>query len=296
MADASGGPRGRPRNPGPARRRARYNREPMRIPWVVPLLVAAGCGGSSKPAPDLSTHEGIADAMIQAREELVDVLENIKDAKSAEAAKPALRRLAKRESQVYVALKKIGEPVGDEKKRLKARVDAAMEKLDPRMDRTFDRLKADPATWAVVDPMMEEYFDAADPDAARKRVIALRVDKTNKFRAITAYLVLRGEKLPMKDGALDVYALVKDGTIGRGEYSLFRARPNGPPSDEEIERGDYTNFPWARYHGNGSPDPTRAIPLVWDRNPDADGYFVVGMSDGSALAMHQDELAKALGK
>jgi hypothetical protein len=265
-----------------------------------PFLVAVGCGGAEPRGPDLSTHEGIADALVEVKQDLADALDGIRDKATAEAAKPALQEIAKRENDVWAALEKLGEPGDEEKKRLDARVNATLEKLHARMEAAMERLRADPATGMVVDTMMDEYLAAADPRTYRRHVLTLRLEKQNNLRAILRRLLAdlerRTVKLPMKEGVLDVYALARSGEIGRDEYFLFRERRNGVPTDEEIDRGDYTNFPYERYRGSGEVEVTASVPLLWDKKPDADGTVLVGTSAGTAVGMSRDELAKALGK
>ena len=65
-------------------------------------------------------------------------------------------------------------------------------------------------------------------------------------------------------------------------------------TDEEIESCDYTHFPYHRYRGSGEIDITRALPLLWDKEPDAEGMFVVAFSDGSARALDREGLDRAL--
>jgi len=261
----------------------------MRTLLVFPFLVAVACGG-----PDLTTHAGLVDALIEARRDLAKALDGIEDKESAEVAKPALMKIAKRECEVYAALKKLGEPEGDKKKRLTAKLDAALKRIEPRIDKTLERLRSDPELRAVVDPMMEEYFATADPETARKQIVALRLQKGTYLRAIIQRLLASG-KLPLKDGALDVFVLVRSGKVGPEEFYLFRER-RGTPTDEEIRRGDYTNFPYERYRGSGDLDPVHPVPLLWDKKPDAHGMFVVGLSNGSVKYVDKDELAKLLGK
>jgi len=266
----------------------------MRILWALPFLLAVGCGGS-----DLSIYEDISDAMIQARKDLADALDDITDKESAEAARPVLVKIAKRENEIYSALEKLGEPGDEERRRFKAKVDAAREEINARMDKTVERLRADPETWAVVEAMMEEVFATADSGSAEKRVGRLRLEKKNNVMELVFQLThgsQSGGKLPMEDGVLDVYAIVRDGKIGREMYSLLRDPESGLPTDEEIDRGDYTNFPYERYRGNGDWDPMHPVPFLWDKEPDVDGVFVVGMSDLSGKEMDEVELATALGK
>lgn len=129
----------------------------------------------------------------------------------------------------------------------------------------------------------------------RGQMLARRVQKMNHVRQMIAPLVMSRKPLPMKDGQLDVYALVRSGDIRKDDYVILRRWPEKIPSDEEIERGDYTRFPYDRYRGTGELEP-RPIPLVWDKEPDSEGVFIVGMSDGSTRSMDRAELAKTLGQ
>jgi hypothetical protein len=241
---------------------------------------------------DLSTYEGIMDAMIKGRERLVDILEGITDKESARAAKPALREIAKRERELWAAIKNLGEPKFEEKRRIMARVGAAMEELNSRTDETLDRLRADAGMWAVVDRAMKEYFDAAAPEP---RADASRTEDMDRMMEL-AHLVARAEALPLRDGAFDPYAFVGTGDITREGYVLFRsARLGKGPTDEQIERGDYTNFPWERYRGDGSETKKLVrIPLLWEREPGPDGWHLVAWSDGSCGVVSPAELRAAL--
>lgn len=52
------------------------------------------------------------------------------------------------------------------------------------------------------------------------------------------------------------------------------------PADEEIERGDYANFPWERYRGDR--ELGGRFPLLREKRPDKRGGGLVAYSDGSA--------------
>ena len=85
----------------------------------------------------------------------------------------------------------------------------------------------------------------------------------------------------MKDGALDPYVLFRDGVIVGINLRLFRSERSGPgPTDDEVARGDYTNFPWERYRGDGKLEGA-PFPLLWEKTPDAEGKVLVGLSDGT---------------
>jgi hypothetical protein len=240
-------------------------------------------------AVDLTTYEGIADAMIGARADLAEALEGITDKDSAEAAKPALLGIARRESEVYAAIEELGEPEGEERRRLKAKLEPVLKKHNERVDRALDRLKADPETRAVVEAMMEDYL------VATRGADASRVEDMSRMMALV-HLATRAEALPLKDGAFDPYAFVGTGDITRQDYRTFRsARLGKGPTHWQIERGDYTNFPWERYRGDGSEIKKLVrLPLLWEKEPGSDGQHLVAWSDGSCRVMSPAELKAAL--
>lgn len=103
-------------------------------------------------------------------------------------------------------------------------------------------------------------------------------------------LVITAPQTPLKDGELDPYAFVRSGDVVREQYGIFRSVRSGTgPTDEEIERGDYTNFPWERYRGDGKP--IGRFPLLWEKEPDKRGGRIVGFADGSAEYCESDSFA-----
>ncbi len=131
---------------------------------------------------------------------------------------------------------------------------------------------------------------------SKKTVIADRMEKINNLRTIANLLLVRGPPLPMKDGALDVYALVQEGEITREDFSLLRRPREDRPTDEEILRGDYANFPYERHRGKADLGLARAFPLLWDKTPDEHGVYVVAMSHGGAEAIDEAGLKVMLGR
>ena len=75
------------------------------------------------------------------------------------------------------------------------------------------------------------------------RSMAERMEDTNNLRQIIGPVVDSGQ-LPLKDGAFDPYQLVARGQHFRAGYRILRSKRSGTgPTDEEVERGDYTHFP-----------------------------------------------------
>ncbi|MCK6458601.1 MAG: hypothetical protein L6Q95_01745 [Planctomycetes bacterium] len=118
------------------------------------------------------------------------------------------------------------------------------------------------------------------------------VDLTN-MRGIALMCAQRG-LLPMKDGALDPYDLMRAGDLVPEQWKVFQSVRLGiGPTEEEVRRGDYTNFPWARHRGDGQIRGRR-FPVLWDKEADEDGFCVVAFSDGSAEVWERDRLERAL--
>jgi len=117
------------------------------------------------------------------------------------------------------------------------------------------------------------------------------LNDTNRLRQIVAPVFTPSFSYPMKDGVFDPYEFARRGDIPREKYDLFRSERLGTgPTDEEIERGDYTNFPWERHRGEFDRAP-KAPPvlLLWEKVPDKHGGRLVALSDGSARYFEAEE-------
>jgi hypothetical protein len=125
----------------------------------------------------------------------------------------------------------------------------------------------------------------SDPDKAR--------DEDRRRLLQLAGLAVVGGTLPLRDGAFDVYALVRDG--GDQHYYMVRsARMNRGPTDEEIKSGDYSNFPWGRYRGGQVKLGGRPCPLLWENEAGPKGKVLVAMSDGSVVEWDLEALRQAV--
>ena len=89
---------------------------------------------------------------------------------------------------------------------------------------------------------------------------------------------------------MDVYAAVEGGDLNSSV--LRSARLGYGPSNEEIRRGDYTNFPYERYRGVVVPG--ESVPLLWDKEPDLRNGRVIGFSDGTVYWREEDEVRQIL--
>jgi hypothetical protein len=86
---------------------------------------------------------------------------------------------------------------------------------------------------------------------SKTEILVARLETMNNLRNIAALIITSWKELPIEDGALDVYAIVRKGDVDRANYSIFRKKPLPHPTDEEIESCDYTHFPYHRYRGSG---------------------------------------------
>jgi hypothetical protein len=99
-------------------------------------------------------------------------------------------------------------------------------------------------------------------------------------------------RLPMRDGAFDPYDLLRTGDMTFEQIKVLRSERLGiGPTEEEIRRGDYTNFPWERYRGDPGRPRTPPFPLLWEREP-LGRRIIVGFSDGTAFVHDREELVK----
>ncbi len=132
---------------------------PRPPPFLIPVLLAAACGGEpdvEAPVSELATHEGVTEAHIDAMEEMADILDGIRDRKSAEAARPRMEEIAKRVKEINDAEANLGAPSAAERARLDARLESAAEMLEPRFRQAMERLKGDPDAVVLVATMMAE--------------------------------------------------------------------------------------------------------------------------------------------
>lgn len=100
------------------------------------------------------------------------------------------------------------------------------------------------------------------------------------------------EGFPTRDGALNVYGLVRHGRVPRD--LLESARYGQGPSAADIERDDYTRFPWERVRtAQRERLGERRRALLWDLNAGSDGKYMVGFSDGSIEYWDENALRMA---
>ena len=131
---------------------------------------------------------------------------------------------------------------------------------------------------------------ACREEPARHAMSRQRVEDRQSLAAI-ARLVAASGKVPMKDGVFDPYELVRKGVASVGWFRS--ARYGRGPTADEVKAGDYSNFPWERCKGprklGGAP-----FPLLWEKEPDADGRMLAVRSDGMVAVWDPDTLFRAV--
>jgi hypothetical protein len=86
---------------------------------------------------------------------------------------------------------------------------------------------------------------------------------------------------------------MRQGLIARRDYKiLHRSRLAAGPT-EQIERGEYSNFPWESCRGDGNLDGP-PFPLLWEKKPDDDGQLLMAFSDGSTKHLDRAEAETAI--
>ena len=111
----------------------------------------------------------------------------------------------------------------------------------------------------------------------------------NDMRNLVSLLTIQS-KVPMKDGRVDVYALVGD--IGPENFSIFKSERFGVgPTKEQIEKGDYSDFPYGRFSGKVEKGK---VPLLWDKKPDKQGGRVVGFNGGAVKWLPEAKVQELL--
>jgi hypothetical protein len=106
-----------------------------------------------------------------------------------------------------------------------------------------------------------------------------------------------GGKLPrLEDGAIDVFAVVRKKKIDAKQFAqLTRGRRGGKGvSTAEIAKNDYGNFPYRRGGRWCTLMDLRNPPVLWEKEPDANGKLVVGYANGAAKYVDAKELKRFL--
>jgi hypothetical protein len=114
---------------------------------------------------------------------------------------------------------------------------------------------------------------------------AQRIEDQNNLRQIANLVIVAKKPLPVaQDGRIDVYAILIEAKVPQRDIVAIcrSSRAGKGPSWEEIQAGDYRNFPYQRYRGAPDPKVFVRVPLVWDREAAKDGR-VAAFTDGSAL-------------
>jgi hypothetical protein len=117
---------------------------------------------------------------------------------------------------------------------------------------------------------------------------------TIHVREVCGLLARAGSVPPASDGRIDVYAVLKRAGLPRDRIlRLCRSETAGKgPTWEQIEAGDYKDFPYQRHRGPFDPEVRPPVPILWHRSRlemRREVGRVVGYSDASATVLFADE-------
>jgi hypothetical protein len=102
---------------------------------VVTFLICAGCGDS---------HESLAAEAVSTMKDMVAVLDTVKDADSAKAAKPKLKSLSEKLNDINKRQAKLPAPTEADIKAIEAKHGKEMEELQQKMMSAMMRITFDP--------------------------------------------------------------------------------------------------------------------------------------------------------
>ncbi len=107
----------------------------------------------------------------------------------------------------------------------------------------------------------------------RSQKPAQRLEDTNDLRNIAGLIIFAREDVPLApDGRIDVYAILRQEKLGTQAIIdiCHSSRAGKGPTWEEIEAGDYRNFPYQRHRGVLDRKSYVRVPVVWDFKPSED--------------------------
>jgi len=117
---------------------------------VATMLMATGCGDN------LSTHDGVANAMVTTMKEFVATLKGITDESSAKAAAPRLKALGERMEKIEQAAQKLGDPPADVEKRLEEKYESEVQKVTAELMGEMFRIGMNPTLSQHVEAEMKK--------------------------------------------------------------------------------------------------------------------------------------------
>jgi hypothetical protein len=131
-------------------------------------------------------------------------------------------------------------------------------------------------------------------DPARAR--AEQAEDEARLKALAMYVALRIDIPFTKGGQLDVYRIVMDAE--KDERAIvdlcYSARARNGPNIEEIQRGDYKRFPYARINWKFTLRDGNSTAVLWDGSPQSSGQRLVALDDGTCQTIHEPEFAAFL--
>ena len=129
------------------------------------------------------------------------------------------------------------------------------------------------------------------PRGRDRKLVTKDMSRMRKLAGLAAF-----SKLTMRDGALDVYHVVASAPADKQLELLRSSRTGVGPSPSEIQKGDYTHFPYERFRGAAPPKKGEEVPILWDRVAHSDGTRLVALLTGVVKRMEEADVLALLDK
>ncbi len=122
----------------------------MQLLLVGCIAMLAGC--------QANTHESLAKQQVKAMEEFADILDSVKDKRTATVAAPKLKRIAKRMKKIKERAEKLPPPTPEQAQKIAQTHLQSMKRMNSLM--TFPmRMMNQPEAMAILEEALEEFRD-----------------------------------------------------------------------------------------------------------------------------------------
>ena len=119
----------------------------------------------------------------------------------------------------------------------------------------------------------------------------VQLEDINRLKQMVLFLLDPKTVPPTRGGQLDPYSVLPR------EFAVelcTSARGGGGPTREEIEAGNYRNFPYARIATPFDPKDAHETAVLWDGSPQANGKRLVALDSGAVRLIPESEFAAFL--